>query len=115
MNTRTERHTFRDLPINLGGEVVFRISGECMWRVGDDGTLLVCNDVMLKGENGALVGVGDYGSALDLVYAALEQDAKNYGARSSRGDELPLSSTPYNPKAPGDLDNAMTEGAGSTP
>lgn len=112
METRTERHTFHNLPIKVsGGTVIARISGETLWRLREDGTVIMIRDTMLRGEEGELVEIGESDDLWCVIRDAIADSAKGLHTRSPRGDEV--SSTPYDPSTPGDLDNARSEGAPS--
>jgi hypothetical protein len=116
METRTEHHVFDSLPLKVsGGTVIARVSGDVMWKLREDGTLLLIRDLNLKGEDGSTVEVVSSDEIFTVVYDALLDKAKSHKSRTLRGDDMPMSSTPYDPKAPGDLDNAQAEGAPSAP
>lgn len=115
MQTQTEHHEFRELPLKVsGGTVVARVSGTALWKRKEDGTVILVRDLYLEGEDNSLVEISNEDDLWCIVFQALRDYAKGLQlSRSDRGDVPPLSATPYDHTAPGDLDNAMTEGAPS--
>lgn len=100
-----ERHIFTSLPIRVAGRsVVARLCGECTLVRHND--TVVLRELKLKAEDDALIEI----DSREPIWGFVSQELQ----KSVIEEALPpLAEEPYNPQSPGDLDNAMTEGARS--
>lgn len=111
-----ERHNFSRLPLRVTGNVqVAEVSGHVLWKLRDNGGSLSLTHIeamVLKAEGGGEVHVIADAPLYHAVREELERVARSLSNRSRNEDApIPMSDKPYDSKAPGDLDNAMTEGA----
>ncbi len=112
----TEHHRFSRLPLRVTGNVqVAEVSGHVLWKLADNGgslRLVHIDAMVLDAEGGGQVHVIADAPLYHAVREELERVARSLSNRSRSEEAMPpMADAPYDSKAPGDLDNAVTEGA----